>query len=202
MDDQFLQKAYNELIKLKKIPKITILCKNDKKLKTKVLWFFKDSEAFVPLYYSELHGSRIIDESDYLTRKNAKKLLKYIETGDFINLYQKSESKLLINNICLSLKFYEKYLLTNIYDKLINDTLIWIRNKTPENRFKFNIKFMFGINYYELEKKSIYNHLANNILCQLCISTEYRQKIINKYNNNDKYSHLVGQVCHDIICLK
>lgn len=194
----FLIEAYNEFMNLKKIPSTTILCKNNKKIKTKVLWFYRNSEAFVPLYYGPTKCEKVIDESDYLTKKSAKVLLRYIETRS-IDVMKKREDKLSTEYICCALKFFEKYLLESLYKLLSNDVELWLIHINFTIKLDINIKLLFKINSYSIEKidNRLYNYILNHI--NININNRLLKDKILKYNN-DKYEDIFGIVCADIIC--
>lgn len=201
---KILEQSFEEHIKT--LPNVLIKCKNDTTFSTKMLWFFKDAEGISLLFNNDiLNGEIILDESDYLfDNHDAERIIKFMSCEDF-RLFNKKimEDGKIIKSIqynpqfiCQALKFYEKYMIIDMYDLLINKLI-------KDNCYKKNmcqlIEMLYCFNQHNLEKK-------DNLFYKQIISTFrtnlhdiYTRKIFKNIGNGDYFDNsIILQIQNDV----
>ena len=181
----------------KTLPKVTIKCK-DKDIETETLWFYRESEGLKGLFNKISTGPMILDESDYLQYDDADKIIQYMLTRNrdlFKVNYKKGYSNISSHISICALKFFEKYIISDLYDNLI----IYIIDTKPYNSDTVLIKMLSYFNKYYLDKNN--NILYKTLICQArirCTSNDFRKKInLNTIVDNEIYM----EIAHDILSI-
>lgn len=175
-------KCYEAFIKT--VPTVTIKCKDNEEVQTQILWFYRESEGLKMLFDDKvIGGSPILDESNYLSKKCCKNIIEYMRTEDydvFKGNYSyadgKSAGKFLCSYYaCSALKFFEKYIITCMYDSLIKEI---IENKYYSKCDELLFRLLCEFNEHNLDKRdnTLYKELINYAR-KKCCNENFRKEI-------------------------